>query len=211
MAFTLINNDDTGLSARTEINDMMTYLNSLGLDIEFSNDGASWHYPWASGDDYIRFSADFGSTWSDGLQFGGGAAWDEATFNTSTGDLSFLINSVVDFTVSLEGRYALSSEVKQDVYEMTLPASTTVAGRISGATLPSGWSIAADGVDLVVTHNEGRRVAYVSVFAVDGTQEQQLFDTAAYNGIITADTNTLRIQSLATINKVIKVYTLFAL
>lgn len=209
MAFTQINDGDTGLSARTTLNEIITYLNGLGLDLEFSSDGASWHYPWAAGDDYIRFSSDFGSTWSDGLQFGGGAAWDEAQFDTANGNLNFLIASIIDATVNLDGRYALLEDALQVVFEMELPASTTVAGRISGATIPSGWSLSASGVDLIVTHNEARRVAQVSIFAVTGTEEQQLFNTAAYNGIITTDENTLKIQSLATINKVIKVYMIF--
>ena len=87
-----------------------------------------------------------------------------------------------------------------------MPASTTVAGRISGATIPSGWSISDSGTDLLVDHSTGRRVASVSIFAVNGDEEQQLFNTAAYNGIITTDEDNLKIQSLATINKVIKVY-----
>ena len=61
----------------------------------------------------------------------------------------------------------------------------------------------------MVTHGLGRRVVSVTVFAVDGTQETQLFNTAAYNGIATTTTNILKIQSLATIQKVIKIYIIF--
>lgn len=95
------------------------------------------------------------------------------------------------------------------VFEMTLPASTSVGGRISGATLPSGWSIVASGVDLIVTHNLSRRVMDCKIWAVTGTEEQQLRNTASDNGLVTADENTLKIQSLATLNKVLKVYISF--
>ena len=107
----------------------------------------------------------------------------------------------------------INNMIEQDVFEITLASSTTVAGRISGgATVyPAGWSLAAgtSPVDLVVTHGLNRRVASVTVFAIDGTSEQQLFNTAAYNGVVTTDANTLKIQSLSTIQKVIKIYIIF--
>jgi len=211
MAFTEIDDGDSGLSARTELNSIITYLNALGFQIQFSADNATWHYPWASGDLYMRLSGDFGATWSDGIYLAysasGASGWTSAVWDDTTGNLEFYKDAVLDYTVNLDGRYAL--ELPQTLFEMTLPASTTVAGRISGATLPLGWSIAASGTDLIVTHGEARRVAQVSIFAVTGTEEQQLFNTAAYNGIITTDEDTLKIQSLATINKVIKVYMIF--
>jgi hypothetical protein len=60
--------------------------------------------------------------------------------------------------------------------------------------------------DLSITHNLARRVAHVTVCAVTGTEEQALFNTAAYNGWKTPDLNSLIIQSLATIPKRIKIY-----
>ena len=104
----------------------------------------------------------------------------------------------------------------QTVYTLTLPYSSTVAGRVAAATegtdYPTGWSLAAGSspIDIDITHGLNRRIAYVSVWAITGTQEQQLFNTAAYNGLITPDSNSLRIQSLATIAKAIKIYIVFA-
>jgi len=101
------------------------------------------------------------------------------------------------------------------VYSIRLAASPYVSTRISGATegvdYPAGWVLAegSSSVDIDITHNLGRRVALVTIFSINGTVEQQLFNTAAYNGIITDDDNHLRIQSLATINKPIKIYILF--
>jgi hypothetical protein len=108
----------------------------------------------------------------------------------------------------------LSSTMKT-VYSIRLPSSTTVDGRITGAAegtdYPTGWVLESgtNPVDLDVTHGMGRRVASVTVFSIDGTQEQQLFGNAAFSGIFTPDSNTLKISSLATIQKAIKIYILF--
>ena len=108
-------------------------------------------------------------------------------------------------------KYA-SSDDTQTVIEMTLPFASTVAGRIAAATdYPTGWVLAvgASPVDIVITHNTGRRVASVSVCVITGTEEQALFNTAAFNGWKTPDSNSLLIQSLATIPKAIKIYMIF--
>jgi len=101
------------------------------------------------------------------------------------------------------------------IEEIILPSASTVAGRIAAATegtdYPTGW-ILAEGIsdkDLSITHNLNRRVAYVTVWAVTGTEEQQLLNTAANNGIKTPTINSLLIQSLATITKQIKIYIIF--
>lgn len=108
-----------------------------------------------------------------------------------------------------------NTAMAQIIYTISLPSASSVAARISGATegvdYETGWALAAGAspIDLVITHGLSRRVAFVSVFAVTGNEEQQLFNTAAYNGIITTDANTLKIQSLATILKTIKIYISF--
>ena len=103
-------------------------------------------------------------------------------------------------------------ESTKNVYSITLPSSTTVAGRIAGAVegtdYPTGWVLNAgvSSVDLHIAHGLNRRVSGVSVWAITGAEEQQLFNTAAYNGVKTPSINELLIQSLATINKTIKIY-----
>lgn len=172
------------------------------------------------------------------LSSGGGGGWDSIPFNPLTGDLQAFFGGSNIYTTSIDGRYlkyadstlyvtitqlndslnyldSVIMENQYHVFEIRLPSSTTVSGRISGATAgvdyPADWSLAAgvSVVDLVVTHNLGRRVTSVSIFAIDGTSEQQLFNTAAYNGVITPDVNSVRIQSLATIQKAIKIYIIF--
>jgi hypothetical protein len=118
-----------------------------------------------------------------------------------------LLESELEITVS----QISDIETIQQVFEMTLPAATSVAGRVSGATLPSGWSLLASGVDLIVTHSLGRRVMDCKIWAVTGSEEQQLRDINSDNGLVTTDANTLKILSLATVNKVLKVYISFAL
>lgn len=100
-------------------------------------------------------------------------------------------------------------------YTINLPIGASVAARIAaaveGVDYPTGWVLAAgsSAVDIDIQHGLTRRAASVTVFAVTGTQEQQLFNTAAYNGIITDDEDNLRIQSLATILKEISIYIVF--
>lgn len=123
-------------------------------------------------------------------------------------DELFAADNVED---ALKELYLLSNQNK-NVFEISLPSSTTVAGRIAaavaGVDYPEGWILApgTSPVDLLITHNLNRRIASVSIFAVTGTEEQQLFNTAAYNGVKTPTVNSLLIQSLATIQKTIKIY-----
>lgn len=110
---------------------------------------------------------------------------------------------------------AQGGAIASGVFTINLPFASTVAGRIAAATpgtdYPTGWVLAAgvSPVDILITHNAGRRVASVSVCAITGTEEQALFNTAAYNGWKTPDSNSLLIQSLATIPKAIKIYMIF--
>jgi hypothetical protein len=116
-----------------------------------------------------------------------------------------LLETEIEITVS----QISDVDTLQNVFEMTLPASTSTGGRISGATLPAGWVIAASGVDLIVTHDTGRRVMDCKIWAVTGDEEQQIRNTASDNGLVTTDENNLKIQSFCTINKVLKVYISF--
>lgn len=70
--FVNINTNETGLSSRTKINNVFEYLNSLGLKLQFSADGSLWGYPYTTGDKYIRYSADYGTSWSPGFFLWGG-------------------------------------------------------------------------------------------------------------------------------------------
>jgi hypothetical protein len=107
------------------------------------------------------------------------------------------------------------SSIMQNIYSISLPSASTVAGRCSGAVegtdYPTGWTLEAGSnpVDLKVTHGLERRVVNVTIFSVNGDEERQLFDNAAYSGIITLSNNILRIESLATIQKEIAIYIVF--
>lgn len=122
------------------------------------------------------------------------------------------IKSVVnDFIDAYE-----SGSSAQTVFSVRLPSASTVAGRIAlaveGTDYPTGWVLTAGAsvVDINIAHGLGRRVANVTVFTeTTGTIEQQLFNTAAYNGIQTLDVNNLLVQSLATIQKAIVIYIVF--
>lgn len=169
---------------------------------------------------------------------GAGNGWDSLVWNSNTGHIIwYYAGSTID-SMNIDDRFVeisdsalyatayslnyyvdslstLFSGAVQYVYEVNLPSSTTVAGRIALATAgtdyPAGWTIGTGdyAVDLKITHGLGRRVSSVSVFAKTGAQERQLFGNAAYSGIYTQSDNILVIESLATIQKDIVIYIIF--
>lgn len=171
--------------------------------------------------------------WTNGTGAAGSASVDSIPYwNPSTGALGWFIGGSLSDSVLINDRFveiADSTEsyvtptqlttalvdVQTVVYSITLPFASTVAGRIAladeGTDYPTGWVLDAgvSPIDIDIEHSLNRRVASVTVFAVTGTQEQQLFNTAAYNGVITDDSDNLRVQSLATIAKEIVIYIVF--
>jgi hypothetical protein len=214
MAFTEIDNGDSGLSARTTLNEIITYLNRLGFDLEFSDDNSIWHYGWASGDLYMRFSADFGSTWSDGIYLAysasGASGWDSVEFDIATGNLDFYKGVDLDFTVNLDDRYALINAALTTSFKITLGAGGTVQDRIDAAiSVPSGWVLTASGLDLIITHDLGRFIGEITVWAkTPALTFQKLLNTAAYSGL-NASNDAVLVQSLATISADINIHVIF--
>jgi len=233
--FTNISDGDAGSSVRSTLNAQIDYLNDLGYDLEFSADATNWHYGWQSGDLYIRYSDDFGSTWSDAVFL-----WDGEGLNYFTTDTLVLgtdtitsfagagangleWNSSTNYLKLLNDATAVDSVLieisSKPVYTITLPSATSVANRVSGAVegtdYPIGWVI-SDGTisaaDLDITHTIGRRVISVDVFYnYTGTVYRQLVNFSnAYTGIVTPSDGTLRIEGLTTVQKEIKIYITFA-
>lgn len=93
--FGLISDGESGLSVRAKLNNTLSYLDSLGIDIEFSVDADAWHYPWASGDKYIRLSDDFGSTWSDAIYLWTGDTIENLAFDTITVGGYVITNNII--------------------------------------------------------------------------------------------------------------------
>lgn len=127
-------------------------------------------------------------------------------------DLSNLVEKQEGFRLISEGE---AEQIKQNVFTIMLPASSSVAGRVSAAQTedyPDGWTIQADSnpIDFKVIHGLERRIAHVSVFSVDGSQERLLLGNAAYSGVYAPDNEILVIESLATINTPIVIHLIFA-
>lgn len=164
--------------------------------------------------------------------------WDSLVWEAGSGDLCWYQGGVQVDCENLDDRYLLLSDTvdyiqwtdtastiatksdisdaltaQQTVFTVILPAGSTVADRIAvPLSVPSGWTLTADGVNLDIEHNLNRRVVAVTVFAdaaASGFENQQLFNTAAYNGIVNKDSNNIKIQSLATINEIIYIELIF--
>ena len=111
--------------------------------------------------------------------------------------------------VAPEEQYYLLSETERNrllgsanVYTISLPSSTTVDGRILGATegvdYPNSWLLeASDAVDLKITHNLDKHIANVTILGETLDGYRQKFDNAAYSGILEIYSNFLYFESLS--------------
>ena len=132
--------------------------------------------------------------------------------------ISHVRTALIDSIAAVRARAITTAQIDalQNVFQFTLPSSSTVAGRVSGATsgvdYPSTWTLNADGVspyNLVIHHHLHRHIATVTVFTVSGNVERQLFANAAYSGIVASNDSTLTIESLATIQTKIAINLIF--
>lgn len=97
---------------------------------------------------------------------------------------------------------------------ITLSATGTVQDRINGAVegedYPTGWVLAADGKNLDITHNLGSPLLNVTVVNFpDATTRQLRVGSAAYTGWYDYAGDSIKIQSLATVNSKIAIYLQF--
>lgn len=102
--------------------------------------------------------------------------------------------------------------VKQNVYTVLLSSASNVTDRITGATIPSGWSLAVDSVvNLKVTNNlTGRKCVDVKVWEVDGSTERLAKPFSdAYSGVSQTGLDVL-IEGLDTIVLPLRVEFIFA-
>lgn len=121
------------------------------------------------------------------------------------------LNDSLDYVDSV-----IAASLAPHVYVISLPNAGDVLSRISsavaGTDYPIDWTltVGTSSVDLEIEHNLGKYVASVTIFSnPSGTQRQQLFNSAAYNGIICDDSNNLRIQSLSKVPTKLYVYIIF--
>jgi len=101
---------------------------------------------------------------------------DAADIYTAT-NVEDALAEVMGYAMSLEIEIAALSNLKQNHYPINLGAYASVADRVSHATettdYPTGWVLAASGVNLLVTHNlTGRKISSVNVFETDSGIER---------------------------------------
>lgn len=104
-----------------------------------------------------------------------------------------------------------TTTVVKNTWSITLPYASTVAGRIALAVevtdYPEGWVLAADGLNLEITHSLGKWATSIDVSAkTSGTIRQDLQNTARYSYWEALSDDELKIYSLATIPKEIVIY-----
>lgn len=84
------------------------------------------------------------------------------------------------------------SVLKQNIYPINLVSGSSVAAKIVGATVPSGWTLTADGGNLLVTHNLNRECSDVIVWSA-GRKARPFSD--GYTGLVST-ANTVLIEGL---------------
>jgi hypothetical protein len=200
MAFNNIANSESGATVRVTLNNVVDYLNNLGWLVQFSANGSTgWHYPFTTGDGYIRYSANFGTSYSPAFYIG-----------LTTGELSNFVEKEAGKRLITD---AEAAAIKQYVYTIILPAAATVAGRLIGTLEhPSGWVLEVDTnpADLKIIHGLERGIASVTVFSGGVSGDRLLLGNAAYSGIFAESQDVLRIEALATIETDIIIQLVFA-
>lgn len=204
--YMILNGDTVRLNAPTN-GQTITRINGV-----WTNDASS-----ASGYDSLVFNASTGDivSWKAGSPFD--TVNIDGRYVEFVSDVLLVADSVAKYVTpyQLEQQYDTLNNMIESAYKITLPSSTTVAGRIAGAVegvnYPTGWTLAEgyNSIDIKITHNLGKRPVVVSVYSVDGTSQRQLFGNAAFSGILSETENTMYVESLATINKTIVIYIIF--
>ena len=173
------------------------------------------------------------------LNQGGVTPVDSSSFNELNGDLYLWKSGVAVDTTSLDVGYfavgdlsdyvplsgseiiyvtpsqlsdSIVDNASQSTFTIKLQSALSVGDRLAIAPVfPAGWTLTADGLNLDIEHNLGRYCTNVTVFATDtDPANQQLRNTAAHNGVVNIDTNNIKIISLATILKEIRIFISFA-
>jgi hypothetical protein len=103
----------------------------------------------------------------------------------------------------------------KNTFTIELPVASTVQSRINGAIegtdYPTGWILTAtDEVDLHVVHNLDRKIANVTIWEQTMDGYRQKYDNAAFSGILAIDSNTVKIEALATVEAPIRIQLTFA-
>lgn len=137
----------------------------LGVSLQYSADGTSWHTTQASADYYVRFSTDGGSTWSAGSVFRGSSAYCYYAYasDTSGNDFSLTAASGLRYRNEIHTSDELAeTDLTQAKFAadgigwyLYLPQDGTTYDWLSGTTVPASslgkngdWYIRTDTSDV---------------------------------------------------------------
>lgn len=127
-------------------------------------------------------------------------------------DEAAVIQAILDAIAALvltDNNYTDEDKAKldglnQDVFTINFTSASKSVGTRCAAAIetidyPTGWVLApsANPNDLEITHTLGRKIAGVTVFYMDGTEQILLMGSLGYTGVSAPDTNTLVIKGLS--------------
>lgn len=161
-----------------------------------------------------------GGVWTNGTGAAGSAAVDSLIWNFTTGYLGWYIGGSISDSLDMDGRYVeisdtltsgkyysqyqidnLVANTEKHTYRITLPIAGDLNTSVTNATdVPSGWTLAAVGGNLQVTHNLGSYSSAVRVkYNTSGSSYRHLKDFEnGFTGLIDTDNNILVIESIST-------------
>ena len=125
--------------------------------------------------------------------------------NTLTPEVSLDSFTTDDLIEGSTNKYYKTTD--RTLWSITLPSNTTVAGRcaaaVEGVDYPTGWVLTAGAseYDLSITHGMTRANAYVTVFSIDGSNNERMLVpfSSAYTGVyVPASKDSIVIEGLST-------------
>jgi len=136
--------------------------------------------------------------------------------NTLTGDINFATIDSDLITEGVTNLYFTEARAQRSI-SITLPSAGSVAARIAaaveGVDYPTGWVLVAgtSPVDLLITHNLGRVLNGITVFSIDGLNQERLLVpfSNAYSGILAPNTNSVLIEALSDITTKLRINVTF--
>lgn len=136
--------------------------------------------------------------------------------DTLTGDLDLTTLTSDDIEEGVTNLYFTEARAQRSV-SITLPSAASVAARIlaavEGVDYPTGWVLTAgtSPVDLLITHNQNRILNGITVFSIDGLNQERLLVpfSNAYSGILVPDTNSVLIEALSDITTKLRINVTF--
>ena len=132
--------------------------------------------------------------------------------NTGDQDLSNLVEKEAGKELIPSADLLALQSLTTRNFTIKLPAASTVAGRCATPiSLPQGWTVSAgsNAIDLLITHSLNKEIASITIWSIGVNGKRLMLGNAAYSGVIAPNSNSLLVESLATVELPITIELIF--